>query len=252
MKKLNTTGFILIIVFLASGCVSHKKLVYIQDDGRKLPLKEFEIDREVTVTIQAGDELYITVSTSDERPTNFSQAEAAAMEVTLRSYTVGDNGYIRFPYLGTVDVLGKTLVEASDEIEKSLSSYITTPSVIIRFVNKKITVVGEVNAPGVYNFYDKNINVFQAIAHAGDITTFGNRKHVILIREEDGKIYKHRIDLTDENFLVSSLYIVKPDDIIYVEPLWVKIWGFETFPYALVFTLLNTTLLIYTVILSLY
>ena len=252
MKKLQTTGFILIILFLAIGCVAHKKTIYIQDDGKKLPLKEFQIDREITETIQPGDELYITVSTSDERPTNFSQVETFGMDVTLRSYTVGDDGYIRFPYLGEVNVLGKTLVEVSDEIEEALGSYITTPSVLVRFVNKKITVIGEVGVPGVYNFYDKNINVFQAIAHAGDIGMFGNRKHVVLIREEDGKITKHRIDLTDESILISSLYIVKPDDIIYVEPLRIKRWGFETFPYGLILTIFNTTLILYTFMLTLY
>ncbi len=252
MKKLRTTGLILIILFLACGCVSHKKLIYVQDDGKKLPLKGYDIYRDITETIQPGDELYITVSTSDEQRTNFSVVDYAAVDVMLRSYTVGNDGFIRFPYLGSVNVLGKTLIEVSDEIQEALISYITTPSVLVRFVNKKITVIGEVGAPGVYNFYDKNINIFQAIAHAGDIGTFGNRRHVVLIREEDGKITKHRIDLTDENILTSSLYIVKPDDIIYVEPLRIARWGFETFPYALIVTLLNTTLILYTFMLALY
>jgi len=252
MKKLRSIGILILMLLLTSACVSHKKTIYVQDEGKKLPLKEYEIARQITETIQPGDELYITVSTSDERPTNFSAVEAFGIDVTLRSYTVGDDGYIRFPYLRTVNVLGKTLVEVADEIEGELGSFITTPSVIVRFVNKKITVIGEVSGPGVYNFYDKNINLLQAIAYAGDIGTFGNRKHVILIREENNKIYKHRIDLTDENILVSPYYIVKPDDIIYVEPLRIKRWGFETFPYTLVITLLNTALILYTFSLTLY
>lgn len=240
------------LIMLAGACVPYKKSVYVQDDGKKMRFKEFEIERDITETIQPGDILYITVTTSDERPTNFSQMEMGMYDVTLRSYEVGDDGTIRFPYLGVVSVLGKTLVEVSDEIEKALTSYITTPSVMVRFVNKTITVIGEVGEPGLYTFYHKYINVFQAIAYAGDITTFGNRKNVLLLREEDGKITKNRLDLTKENILTSSLYILKPDDIIIVEPLRIKKWGFETFPYTLILTILNTGLILWTFSLTLY
>ncbi len=252
MRKLQISGFYVIILLLISACVPHKKMIYVQDEGKKPGLKEFKIEREITETIQPGDMLYITVSSSDDRPTNFSQDEFAAIDVTLRSYEVNDDGTIRFPYLGSINVQGKSVVELTDEIEKVLTSFITNPSVIVRFVNKNITVVGEVNAPGVYTFYDKNINVLQAIAYAGDITTFGNRKSILLIREEGGKITKHRLDLTEEHILVSTSYIVKPDDIIYVEPLRIKQWGFETFPYELFITLLNTTLILWSFSLTLY
>jgi polysaccharide export outer membrane protein len=251
MKKIYSTG-ILIIMLISSACVSHKKTIYIQEEGKKLPLKEFEIDRSITETIQPGDELYITVTTSDERPTNFSQAEIVGFDITLRSFTVSDDGSIRIPYLGKVDVLGKTLIELSEEIEEALGSFISTPSVLIKFVNKNITIIGDVESPGVYIFYDKNINLFQAIAHAGDISTFGNRRHVLLVREEDGKVIKYRLNLTDETILTSPLYIVKPGDIIYVEPLRIKKWGFETFPYTLLITLLNTVIVLYTFTLTLY
>ena len=184
MKKLQSTGIIFIILFLTNACVSHKKTIYVQDQGKKLTLKEYEISREITEVVQPGDELYITVSTSDERPTNFSRAEIMGYDVVLRSYAVADDGTIRFPYLGTINVLGQTIIEVADEIEEALSSYITTPSVSARFVNQKVTVIGEVATPGVYTFYEKNINILQAIAYAGDINTFGNKKEVVLIREE--------------------------------------------------------------------
>ena len=223
-------------------------MVYIQDADkrRKLELKEFEIDRKIKEIIQPGDELYIKVTTSDERPTNFSVTfESYQMDVTLRSYTVNDEGNIRFPYLGIFFVLNKTLDEVSEEIELALRDYILNPSVFVKFVNKKITVLGEVARPGVYVFYEKDINVLQAIAYAGDITTFGNRKHIVLLREEDKKIKKYKIDLTAEYILTSDLYVVKPEDIIYVEPLRIRRWGFETFPYTLIFTMINTAFLIW-------
>ncbi|MBA7516908.1 hypothetical protein ES705_08957 [subsurface metagenome] len=254
MQQIRFIGFIIIFSVTISSCVSHKKMVYMQDADKreKLELKEFEIYRQIKEIIQPGDELFIRVTTSDERPTNFStRYETYGIDVTLRSYTVDQDGYIRFPYLGKVYVLAKSLDEASEEIELALGDFLFTPSVFVKFVNKKITIIGEVTRPGVYNFYDKKINVFQAIAYAGDITTFGNRKRVVLLREEDEKITKYRLDLTDENILMSEIYVVQPDDIIYIEPLKIKKWGFESFPYTLIFTMVNTSLLIWAFMINL-
>lgn len=247
--------FILTISIILNACVPQRKLIYIQDSGPQKPdLKEFEIDRVSTEEIQPGDELYIRVTSSDETPTNFSESASryGVLDITLLSYTVDDDGYINFPYLGNLSVHGKSLKDVEAEINEALKDFLLSPSVIVKFVNKKVTVVGEVGAPGVYTFYDKNINILQAIAHAGDISTFGNRKNVVLLREGNNKILKYRIDLTSEEVLLSDTYIVKPDDIIYVEPLRIKKWGFETFPYTLVFTVINSTLIIYSLILSLY
>ncbi len=253
MKKLHSIWICLFIIVLTGSCVSHKKMVYLQDiDNKKAELKEFQVARTVTDKIQPGDELYINVTSSDERPTNFSVITDYATDVTLRSYTVDNEGFIRFPYLGQVNVLGKSIEEISDEIEKALGDYLLTPAVIVKFVNKNITVLGEVGSPGVYNFYDKNINLLQAIAYAGDITAFGNRRRIVLLREENGTITKNRIDLTDENLLLSDLYVIRSDDIIYIEPLKIKRWGFEEFPYTLVFTIINTSLILWTFALSLY
>ena len=253
MKLGNYIIILILLPFLASSCVSYKKQRYIQDTKKMKAwnLKEFEIDRKVTEIIQPGDELFIEVTSSDDRPTNFDRNQTL-MEVTLLSYTVGEDGNILFPYLGEIFVLNMTLVDLTVVIEEALKDYLFTPFVTVKFVNKKITVIGEVGNPGVYNFYDKNINLFQAIAHAGDITHFGKRKYVILIREENQKLTKYRLDLTDEAIFTSDLYIVKPNDIIYVEPLRSKQWGFETFPWGLILSIISMTLLIYTFTLTLY
>ncbi|MFC2080680.1 polysaccharide biosynthesis/export family protein [Bacteroidota bacterium] len=216
-------------------------------------LKEFTIDRQTKEIIQPGDELFIRVTSSNERPTNFStRYETFGIDVTLRSYTVSEEGYIRFPYIGKVYVQNKSLEETSEEIEMALNDYLYTPSVFVKFVNKKITIIGSVTNPGVYNFYDKKINLFQAVAHAGDVTTFGNRKHVVLLREEGDKVTKYIVDMTDEGILTSEIYVIQPDDIIYVEPLRMQRWGFESFPYTLLITMINTALLMWAFIISPY
>jgi len=223
-------------------------MIYLRspDKLKSFELKEYPVDREVKEIIRPGDELYIRVTTADEQPTNFLlNNENYTLDVTLRSYTVSDEGYIRFPYLGKLYVQDKTIDGVAGEIEYALREYLLNPSVFVKFVNKKITVIGEVRNPGVYFFYDKTINILQAVAYAGDITTFGNRKEVLLIREEEGKIKKYELDLTDENLLESDFYVIKPEDIIYVEPLRSRRWGFESFPYALLLTVINTGLLIW-------
>ena len=249
MEKYLLKGIIpCLLCIIVYSCVPYKKTILIQDtDKRDKEVKMFETAKKVSQQIEVGDELYINVTSSDERATNFSARTIDnSTDITLRSYTVDNDGYIRFPYLGKVFVLNKSLDELSAEIENSLGSYLLTPSVFIKFVNKKITVLGEVSNPGVYNFYDKNINVMQAIAYAGDVTAFGNRTKIALLREIEGKIFKYRLDLTNDNLLLSELYIVQPNDIIYVEPLRIKRWGFETFPYTLIFTVINTALILWT------
>ena len=253
MRQIRFIGFIIIFFVTLSSCVPYKNMIYIQDTDKqkKFEFKEIEINRQIKEIIQPGDELYIRVTTADERPTNFDLSyESYTLDVTLRSYTVSDDGYIRFPYLGKFFVMDKSINVVSEEIEFALREYLLNPSVFVKFVNKKITVIGEVRNPGVYFFYDKSINILQAIAYAGDITSFGNRKDVILIREEEGKIKKYKLDLTDERLLASELYVIKPEDIIYIEPLRSRRWGFETFPYALFITMLNTAFLIWAYVIN--
>ena len=112
MKKLRYLGLILGGLIILGSCVPHKKLVYIQDAEKreKLDIKEFDIDRRFMEIVQSGDELYIRVTSSDERPTNFSTiVESYQLDVTLRSYTVNESGYIRFPYLGNFSGLQNDL-----------------------------------------------------------------------------------------------------------------------------------------------
>jgi polysaccharide export outer membrane protein len=94
--------------------------------------------------------------------------------------------------------------------------------------------------------YYHNFFILQAIGYAGDITTFGNRNEVLLIREENGVVKKSTIDLTRSDILTSNLYIVKPNDIIYVQPLSRKKWGMETYPYGLLFSMISMVLMILT------
>jgi polysaccharide biosynthesis/export protein len=252
-KRKKSAGFKILLysllMMIISSCVPQKKLIYLQEKGNKKPEKQIEYIRDEAeeITIQPGDELYIRVSSSDEQPTNFEiEAVIATGDITVYSYAVDGQGFVKLPYIGELNLLNFTLQKASDTIETLLTQFLLFPSVSLKFVNKKVTILGEVGTPGVYTFYDKNINMLQAIGYANDITTFGDRKNVLLIREENGIIKKNYLDLTTNDILTSDMYIVKSNDIIYVQPLRKKHWGMETFPYDLLFTMITTALLILT------
>lgn len=237
------------VIFITS-CVPLERLAYVQSERGTDPADMQYLGEQIDNIIRPGDELYIRITSADEERTAVMYQEVRGVyDPTLLSHTVSDDGTIKLPYIGRILLAELTLEEASDKIELALSDYLFIPSAYIRFVNTKVTVIGEVRSPGVFVFNYKNINVLQAVAYANDITEFGNRRNVLIIREEDGRRRtKHYIDLTSDKLLESEWYHVKSDDIIYVEPLGRKKWGMEAVPYNLILSVITTTLVVITYI----
>ena len=231
-----------------SSCLPLDRLAYVQSDRATDPAHMQYIGPQIDNIITPGDELYLRINSADEERTIIAQDQGYRMDPTLLSYTVSDDGTIKLPYIGRILLGNLTLEEASDKIEAALSEYLFIPSVYIRFVNTKVTVLGEVGNPGVYMFNYKNINILQAVAYANDITEFGNRRNVLIIREEGVRRYKHYIDLTSDELLESEWYLIKSDDIIYVEPLRRKKFDMATVPYNLLMSAITTALVIITFI----
>lgn len=233
------------IIGLFSSCVPLGRIAYVQSDSRSSQMV-FE-GSAVDNIIRPGDELYVRISSADEDPTSLStETRTNIYDPALMSYTVNDEGKLKLPYVGSIHVANLTLEQAVDTVEAALNEYLFFPTVYIRFINTKVTVLGEVNNPGVYLFNYKNINILQAIGYASDMTEFGNRKKVLLIREEGGVRSKHVLDLTSDQLLTSDFYLVKSDDIIYVEPLRRKKWDMNKVPYNLMLSVISTAILIIT------
>jgi len=250
MGIIRKAGMIMLIAATLVSCVSNRKINYVQD-SREMAVQQrdnmYFIDEPVDNTIRQGDELYIQVTSADETQTNFNQdRRESARDPSIISYTVDPSGTIKLPYIDKIKLEGLTLVEASDHIEEELSQYLLYPSVFIRFVNNKVTILGEVSRPGVYVFNYKNINILQAIGYANDIGIFGNRRNVLIIRDEGDYRSKHFVDLTSDELLASEFYMVKSNDVIYVEPLKSKKWGMDTLPYNLLLNLASLTIVILT------
>jgi len=250
MSGIKKIGLIIISIVVLASCVPNRKVVYVQDsDEMKVQQMDnmYFIDEPLDNLIRQGDELYIKVTSADESQTNFNQdRQTISRDPSLFSYTVDDEGAIKLPYVDKVKLSGLTLVEASDLIEEELSQYLLYPSVFIRFVNNKVTILGEVRSPGVYVFNYKNVNILQAIGYANDITTFGNREKVTIVREKGEYRSKYTVDLLSDELLTSKYYMVKSNDIIYVEPLKSKKWDMDTFPYDLLLSAASLTIVVLT------
>jgi len=239
-----------ILVVLVASCVPIRKTSIVQDD-KAMRVQQHDnmyfIDEPVDNLIRPGDEMYIRVSSADEATTSFNDnRQDRIYDPSVISYNVDEEGYVKLPYINRIKLSGLTLAEASESIEKELAQYLYFPSIFIRFVNNKVTILGEVNSPGVYVFNYKNINILQAIGYANDISTFGNRQNVLIVREEGEFRSKYVVDLTSDELLTSKHYLVKSNDIIYVEPLKSKVWGMDTFPYDLLLSIASVTIVVMT------
>ncbi len=232
----------IILAMAVSSCVPVERIAYVQSDSQLIFQGE-----PADIRIRPGDEIYVRITSADEQPVNFAgDTQRGGVDPRLVSYVVNEEGEIKLPYIGRVSIEGLSIDEASDSIEAGLSNFLYMPSVFMRFMNTKVTVLGEVGRPGVYMFDYKNINVLQAIGYAGDIGVFGNRRKVLIIREDGGKREKHYLDLTQSDVLESDWYNLNSGDIVFVEPLGRKRWGMETVPYNLILSLITTGLFVYT------
>lgn len=242
------TIFVLTVFIALSSCVPNKKLSYLQSDKDEIKTDKdlYFIGTPQDNKIRPGDELYINVSSADEEPTSFNSDREPTYDASLLSYAVDEQGFIKLPYIGKIKLSELSLEQASDSIESNLSQFLFYPSVFIKFINNKVTLLGEVNSPGVYAFNYKNINILQAIGYAGDITDFGNRAKVLLIRDDGNVKTKYYIDLTSDDILSSEWYLLKTNDIIYVEPLKRKKWGMREVPYNLILSFISTAVVIIT------
>lgn len=219
--------FTLTCILLAS-CQSYKKVPYLQDSG--------EVQRAVAeaklydARIMPKDLLTIVVSCSDPElamPFNLTVAtpvSAAQSSLTsqpaLQQYLVDNRGNIEFPILGTLHIGGLTKSEAETLIKGKLSDYIKeSPIVTVRMANYKISVIGEVNAPGTFTISNEKVNLFEALAMAGDMTVYGLRDNVRLIREDaDGHQHIITLDMNRADIVQSPYYYLQQNDILYVTP----------------------------------
>jgi polysaccharide biosynthesis/export protein len=246
-KLFHIIFYLIIFATFFSSCIPLERLAYVQSDRGTAPGDMQYTGQPLDYVISPGDELFVRITSADEERTVINyQDQGGRVDPTLLSYTVSEDGTIKLPYINRIHLAGLTLEEASDKMETALSQHLYIPSVFVRFINNKVTILGEVRNPGVYVFNYKNINILQAIGYANDITEFGNRRKVLIIREQGANRTKSFVDLTTDKLLESENYLIKSDDVIYVEPLRRKKFGMTTVPYNLILSIITTGLVVIT------
>ena len=233
MKKSIFVLLINLVFILLNSCTSKKKLDYLQN------IESVALEasmKNAKSTIQPNDQLVIMVTAKDMdvvKPFNQNFSSGQILQYSLPSnnapdqsqtsvsgptYVVDSQGNIEFPVIGKINTENKTTEELRDILKKEISKYVVNPQVSVRNTNYKITVLGEVNRPGTYNIQDARTTLLEVLGLAGDLTIYGNREDVLVLRNIDGTMTKERIDLTKADFINSPYFYLKQNDVIIVSP----------------------------------
>ncbi len=246
MKK-----FLIIVlpVLLLSSCVRHRDMAYLQDAQTLIAYENYRVEE---YRIKPYDNLIIKMNSFDGELTDLINQDQTSINITdpkgslyFNSYTVDNFGFVTLPLLGDVQVKEKTTKEIADIIELLLADYVKYPTVSVKLSNYQVTVLGEVKDPGVKYYYDSKLTVFQAIGMAKDLTVYGNRKSIKLIRESESGTSVVMLDLTRADLMESDYYFLKPNDLIYVEPTKARTFNLNKSNIELITGLLTFGLLVY-------
>ncbi len=253
---------IILLLFIASvgvSCVSRKKLTYLQPVENSTDTSSYKLSRS-KYKIQPNDILSIQVRSFDQETTDMFNSSttgnlnnsAGDLVFYLKGFTVDFEGNIEMPILGRINVVGKDIEEIQVLVESALNNYFKDNAVFVtvQLAGVRFSIVGSVTRPGKYVIYQNQVNIFEAIALAGDIATVGNRKEVQILRQTPEGIKIVEVDLTSQAVLSNPYLFIQPNDIINIKPLPAKSFGigttgFQTFA-SILGVLASTATLIFT------
>ncbi|NBL64826.1 polysaccharide export protein [Flavobacterium sp. NST-5] len=225
MKKNKILLFIgIALLLISTSCASKKGYNYYQNIEEVVNAVN---EQKYQTAIHPDDLLMITVMGIDPEVTapfnqstngNISSMRLGNESVPMNSYLVDAAGEISFPMVGKMKLAGLSREQAVTTIKEALKKYIKDPEINLRILNYKITVQGEVNRPGVFPINSERITLPEALSMAGDLTGYGKRNNILVIRDNGGKKEMARVDITQADFLNSPYYYLAQNDVIYVEP----------------------------------
>jgi len=238
------TILLLLSVFIVS-CVPVEKLSYFNDIN---DLEEPGVNPRTQKLITPFDKLYIKVLSIDPSTSmifNTSDEIRYGNEgAGVVGYLVDEGGNINFPFVGNINVGGLTTAKAAEKIQKALNDYVSNTSITVKYVDNQVTILGEVQRQGVYTFSQDKLNIYEALGLGGGITRYGNRKNVILIRNEGDKIMHHRLNLSDSKISGKDTYYVMPNDVVVVEPLKAVSSSYQNITYTTILSSITTMIAI--------
>ena len=253
-NRFKTILLLSIIIGLAS-CTPQKKLIYLQEKAKSANENNVYVNKSPQYRLRVNDILYVKINSVNTESFEFFNGGGAVnnayqfqseMGIYLNSYTISDSGFINFPITGNIYLKDLTLDEAQKEVQRLINKYLKDATAVVKLANYRVSIIGDVMRPGVYYFYQDKVNIMEALAKAGDLTVYGNRYRVMLVRKTDAGDKVKMIDLTDRNLLNTEEFYILPNDIIYVEPNKAsKSLGFGTFPWTIMLSTVSTIVTIY-------
>lgn len=240
------------VLLSVTSCIPQKQIVLVQDvvaEETHLPTTPQVTERYV---LKPNDYLFINVSSPNSElsafynPQNNRGTVSSNQRQDLFYYGLDDSCRIDFPVVGQIDLKGCNVREAKQKISDAISKTLTGFTLTVRLATNTFSVVGEVSRQGHYTMSRDQMTIFDAISMAGGFTSYAKRREVKLLRkDENGEMTAHVLDLTRSDFMSSDYYYIYPNDVIYVRPLWFKMFGFgETFSVTLLSSLITLYLLI--------
>ena len=216
------------MTLMCTSCMTVKDEVSYFQDAFEVPDSLWSKTYDAVPRMRPNDEISIIVSSADQtaaaafNKTPFSRLSQQSTELstlaTLQSYRINERGEIEMPVLGVIRLRDMTALEAQDMLTERLKQYLKDPLVTVSILSMTATVLGEVNAPGSFYFSGDRATILEALGSRGDLTVYGRRDNVMLLREKDGKREVHKIDLTSAECINSPYYYLQQDDVIYVSP----------------------------------
>jgi len=239
------SAYFIIISFLSS-CVTSKTINYLQKPGFRIPAYKDSISF-TDYNLRVGDRLFVKIYSTDDMTNALfnagiggggSMMGGGGGSSDLYTYLVEENGCITFPMIGDVAVVGKNIREATIVLEKAIEPLFKFSSVELRVMNRSFSVIGNGNSAFVTMPQEK-INIFKALAMAGDVGMFDDRSRIRVLRETDNGVQVKMFDLRSIDLLHSEYYYIEPNDVIYIQPLNEQFFRITTLP-ALISTVIST------------
>ncbi len=236
MRRFVNLCTVVLAILLLASCTSQKNLIYFQNDDLKSDnqpdtmLYKYEngyTNSSPEYKLQPHDMIYVQIYSSlDNASSALFQSttqsgntmQANDNTLYLTSYEVDNDGNIDLPTIGKINVLGMSIEEAQNAIKQKAEEFSEGITVTCRMVTFRIKVAGEVNKPGIYTFYQPSVNIFDALLAAGDLTYYGNRQKVRIVRKSETEDAIYTLDIRKASVMKNKNYYLRPGDIVYVEP----------------------------------
>ena len=253
IRKLSIRQLIIILpgLLLLSSCVSSKRVNYLQSNA-EIPADTVYKTDLPDYKLQTDDILYIKINSIEEQSQNlfnpFMSSSAGSSSLTnlgvfyTIGYTIDKEGNIDLPIMGKIFVRGYTVEKVHDTIQNRVDKFLNESQVVVKLVNYKVTILGEVKNPGEKKIFQDHLSIMDAIGLAGDVTYYGDRKNIRVVRKTNQGTFTYNVDLTDENLIGSPAYYLQPNDIVYVKPVRMTFFRVTAQDYSVLITTFTSTL----------